>query len=360
MTADPHKDRPTEDTRRPGASTPDPDAAGSSGKTSGLSPPRSLPFSQLWPLLAGALGGVALRLVFSGTPGGVYAAMMWPFIYLAPIVVGMVTIYVAETQKRRDWDYYLWAPIIANAFFVLGTMLIMIEGLICAVVIMPLFGLLGMVGGLVMGAVCRATNWPKQTLYCAAVLPIVLGAWDTASPLPQRESFVERAIVIGALPSTIWDHILNARNIRPDEVDSAWLYRIGVPVPLAGITEETPIGLVRRVTMGKNIQFEQLLTEWEQNRYLRWKYRFHKDSFPPYALDEHVVLGGHYFDITETSYTLTPRGDLTELKVRMHYRVSTQFNWYADPVARFLLGNLAEINLAYYLRRSESATRNVK
>jgi hypothetical protein len=35
-------------------------------------------------------------------------------------------------------------------------------------------------------------------------------------------------------------------------------------------------------------------------------------------------------------------------------RVSTRFNWYANPVARFLLANLMESNLNYYRRRSEA------
>jgi hypothetical protein len=144
------------------------------------------------------------------------------------------------------------------------------------------------------------------------------------------------------------------RDIRPEEVDRAWIYRIGVPVPKAGITQATPAGLVRKISMGKNIHFDQVVTEWQENNYVRWIYRFEEDSFPPYALDEHVVLGGHYFDVRDTSYTLTPHGQSTELKIRMQYRVSTQFNWYADPIARFLFGNFEEVILDFYRRRSEA------
>lgn len=353
MASDPRKDSPSGETQTPAAIPPVPAEMSDNGKTPDPRPPGGLPFSRWWPLLAGALSGIALRLVYSGNPGGVYAAMMWPFIYLAPAIVGMVTVYAAETKKRRAWVYYLWAPVVANLFFVIGTMLIMIEGLICAVIIVPLFCVLGSIGGLIMGAICRATNWPKHALYSIAVLPILLGSLETGAPQLQIKTAVERTILVSAPPATIWEQILNARHIKPEEVGSAWLYRIGVPVPLAGVTVETPDGPVRRVTMGKNIHFDQLLIEQDEHRYLRWKYRFQNDSFPPYALDEHVVLGGHYFDITDTSYTLTPRGNLTELKVRMQYRVSTQFNWYANPVATLLLGNLAEINLDYYRRRSE-------
>ena len=56
-------------------------------------------------------------------------------------------------------------------------------------------------------------------------------------------------------------------------------------------------------------------------------------------MDDHVTIGGHYFDLLDTAYTLTPTGgQATELRITMHYRVSTQFNWYADGVARLLIG----------------------
>jgi hypothetical protein len=38
----------------------------------------------------------------------------------------------------------------------------------------------------------------------------------------------------------------------------------------------------------------------------------------------------------------------------MSYRVSTQFNWYADAVAQGLLGNFEDVILDFYRQRSES------
>lgn len=315
----------------------------------------TLPFSNWWPLLAGALGGVVLRLLFWGSPGQSFAPMMASFIYLTPLVVGAITVYVAETKKRRSWGYYFWAPFLANVFFVAGTMLIMVEGLICAIIIIPLFALEGAVGGLIMGVVCRVTNWPRQTLYSFAALPLIFGAFENTLPLPERLSSIERTVTISASPAEVWKQIHNARDIKADEVKLAWAYRIGVPMPLAGITQRTPTGPVRKITMGKGVHFDQLVAESQENKYVRWTYRFYPDSFPPHALDDHVIIGGQYFDFKDTSYTLTPRGNATDLTIRMQYRVSTQFNWYADRVARLLLGNTEEVLLNFYRHRSETA-----
>ena len=312
-----------------------------------------LPFRSWWPLLAGVAAGLALRLFFWGKPGGAYAPMMASFIYLCPVVVGAVTVYVAERRSRRSWTYYFWAPFLANVLFVVGTLLVMIEGLICAVIIVPLFAALGGAAGLIMGAVCRVTKWPKQALLSVGIVPFLLGAVETKLPLPVRIGTVEHTMLVNAAPEAVWRQIMHAENIRPAELDHAWIFRIGVPLPLAGLTRETRDGAVRRVTMGKNVYFDEVITESREHRFVRWIYRFHEDSFPPYALDEHVVIGGHYFDLIDTSYTLAPKGDRTELNVRMRYRVSTQFNWYADPVARILLGNMEEANLNFYRLRSE-------
>ena len=316
--------------------------------------PRILPFSKWIPLVAGVLAGIVLRLVFSGLPGKAYSPMMETFIVLAPLLVGAVTVYVSEWQKRQTWKYYVGASFIATQLFVLGTLLIMIEGLICAVIIAPLFGLMGVMGGLLMGAICRWTSWPKHAVYSLAAIPLILGGFEQRLPLPERINVVEHSRFISASPEQVWRHLMDAKDIAPQEVADAWMYRIGVPLPQAGVTEHRDEGLVRHVTMGKGIHFDQIATQWETGRYVRWKYRFAPDSIPAQALDDHVKIGGHYFDLIDTEYELRPNGTGTDLRISMHYRLSTRFNWYAQPVAEFLIGNFEQVILDFYAMRAET------
>jgi hypothetical protein len=319
---------------------------------------RILPFSKWWPLIVGAITGVALRLVFSGEAGSPYSAMMSSFVLLVPLLVGAVTVYAAERQRRRSWAYYVWAPALANVLFVLGTMAIMIEGLICAVLIVPLFAAVGAIGGLIMGAVCRKTHWPRHALYSFAALPFAFGSFEQHIPLPDRERVVERARIVNASPADVWRQLENARDIVPGEVEQAWVYRIGVPIPRAGVTERTAEGMVRHITMGNGVHFDQIALEWQPDRHVRWANRFTEDSFPPNTLDEHVKIGGRYFGIGDTDYTLTPLGPVTELRITVRYRVSTSFNWYTGPIAEFLIGNFGDVILGFYARRAESEVRS--
>lgn len=319
-----------------------------------------LPYGGLWAVGGGVLVGMLLRLVFSGEPGGAYSAMDGAFIYLAPQVVGAATVYIAERQQRRSWGYYVSASIAANGLFVLGTLLVLIEGIICAIIIIPFFAVQGVLGGLIMGAVCRLIRRSDRVLYCFTALPLVLGAMP-ASPVDyDRIRTIERHVVIAASPAIVWHQINNVRYVRTEEVDRGWMYRIGVPLPKSGVTESTHDGVVRRITMGKSMYFDQVAINFQPERHVTWRYRFYPDSIPAGALDDHVRIGGDYFDVIETTYKLIPQaGGSTDLSISMTYRVTTDFNWYADLVARLLIGNFAEVILEFYQRRSQNALTQV-
>jgi hypothetical protein len=242
----------------------------------------------------------------------------------------------------------------ATLFYVIGSLLILIEGWICAIVILPLFAVVGGISGLLMGVVCRLTNWPRPAIVSSvAILPLITGAFEHRLPLPNMQREQQRSIYVAAPPADVWRQLIDARDIRPDEVDGAWMYRIGVPLPTAGSGDIRDGEHLRHIVMGKGIHFDQVATEWRENESVTWNYRFAPDSFPPRALDDHVRVGGHYFDVGDTTYSLRPSGAGTVLEIHMKYRVSTRFNWYAGPVADLLIGNFEEHILRFYARRAE-------
>ncbi|UJB17805.1 MULTISPECIES: SRPBCC family protein [Lysobacter] len=308
-----------------------------------------------WPIVGGALIGLILRGIFNGNPGSDFAAMVWIFILLAPFAIGAFTVYLAEEIRPRTARYHFFMPMLSVSLCVLGSMALLWEGWICVILILPLFAVMGAVGGVIMGALYRTFRGPKApTAYSFVALPVVLAMLGVGGEQPRRYEHVERRVLIQATPAQVWRNLLDADHIRADEVDRAWMYRIGVPTPLAGLTHQTPTGLVREVRMGKGIHFRQMSADWSPQRYVHWQYKFEEDSVPAGALDDHVRIGGDYFDLLDTRYTLTPRGDATELSIRMDYRVSTGFNWYTVPLADWLIGNFSEVILEFYRHRAEA------
>ena len=309
-----------------------------------------------WPLVAGVLVGLILRAVYSGRPGDLFETMSGSFALLAPIAVSAVSVFVAELRARRTWAYYFWMGALVNVLFVVGTFLLHIEGLICVILAAPLFAIIGGVAGLIVGAVFRGTRWMRQATYCFALAPLVLGVYEHYVPLPQTVHTIERTITIAAPRTDVWDQLMTASAIRPDEMGDGLMYRIGVPLPESALAGEMPDGsLVRQIRMGKGILFDQVATDWECYRRVRWQYRFTSQSFPPRALDDHVRIGGEYFDLLDTEYSLRPLGTrATILRLSMSYRVSTRYNWYAQPVAELFVSNFEETALRFYARRAEA------
>jgi hypothetical protein len=307
-----------------------------------------------WPLAMGVLVGIAFRLLYSKPAGGPYNAMMSSFTLLVPALVGAVTVVTAEWTRRRSWRYYFFAAALANALLVFGALALSIEGLICSVLAVPLFAFVGGISGLLTGALCRWGRWPRTSIYGFALLPLTFGAFEQSFPLPDGVITAEQSRSIAASPGEVWARLLSTESIRPEEMNGAWMYRIGVPLPLSAMSEERNGELVRHVRMGKDIHFDQVAADWEAGHRVLWTYRFTKDSFPPHALDDHVRIGGRYFDVIDTEYEIeaTPAG--SNLRVVMHYRVSTNYNWYVRPIANFLVANFEQTALAFYAQRAES------
>ncbi len=317
---------------------------------------KRLPFSGWWPVGFGAFAGLLLRLVYMGLPGEPYSAMLGSFIMGSPILVGTVTVYLAELEERRTWGYYFVAPVVATVLYIVGTLALMIEGWICAIVIIPLFALLGGLSGLAMGAVCRMTKWPRQNVVtCVALLPLLGGAFEHRVPNADRVRTQTRELIVAAPPDAVWRELVDTRDIRPGELESAWLYRIGVPLPSEGAGEFRDGEHLRHITMGRGVHFDQVAVDWEENHRVSWRYRFSADSFPPGALDDHVRIGGQYFDVVGSSFELTAEGAGTRVTTNMSYRVSTHFNWYAGPVADLLVGDFLENLLGFYGQRAATS-----
>jgi hypothetical protein len=240
--------------------------------------------------------------------------------------------------------------------FVAGTLALFIEGWICAVLVLPLFAIVGGVSGLIVGAFCRLTGRPKSSvLGCLALLPLLGGSFENLIPNAAREGVQTREVFVAAPQAAVWSAIVDVPDIRPAEVDGAWMYRIGVPTPLEVRGETRGDEHLRHVAMNRGVRFDQVATTWQEPNVVVWSYRFTADSFPLGALDDHVRIGGEYFDISTCTFALTPADGGTRLSLSTQYRVSTHFNWYAGWIGDFVVGDFVETSLDLYARRAEHA-----
>lgn len=78
-------------------------------------------------------------------------------------------------------------------------------------------------------------------------------------------------------------------------------------------------------------------------------------SIPPKALDEHVLVGGKYFDVLEGKYVIEKINDnKTLLHLTSQFRLSTRFNFYSGLWSKLIMKDIQENILNIIKSRSEA------
>lgn len=88
-----------------------------------------------------------------------------------------------------------------------------------------------------------------------------------------------------------------------------------------------------------------------------WRYVFTPKSFPQGSLDDHIEIGGEYFNLLTTDYHLEAISlNQTKLTLRIDYRLSTEVNLYSDLWVQYVLKEFSDVVLHIYKNRLESKT----
>lgn len=309
----------------------------------------------------GAAYGLLMRVAFGMAPflhvisrGVADGPMTVSFVVLVPLLIGVLTVYGAREDAPRV-VFALTAPWAPLFFFVAGTAMLVIEGSICIALAFPIFMISASLGGLLGLVLVRNVKFKSSSMNALLMLPLLSGYAETHVALPQETSQSTETIHIAAKPEVVWGLINRAVDIQPAEMSGGLAYMIGVPYPIEAVTQPGAAGRVRKLRWAKDVRFDEPITAWKENRYIKWTYDFKPDSFPPGALDDHVLIGGRYFDLVDTSYRLQPEAGGTRLDIVVSYRVSTNFNWYAAWWGKVLVDDSANAILRFYKRRSEQA-----
>lgn len=308
----------------------------------------------------GALYGLLMRAAFGlfnrqgAAESGNTGVMLGAFLFFVPFVIGCITVAGIPREKRRAWRV-IFMPWVGALLFIFGCAVLLFEGAICLIMAAPIFLVMSSLGGLVAWAVLHATTRGPPPMLAGGflLLPLVFGAIEQELPVADTHSRLVANVHVNAAPDVVWRQIHAATDIRGDELGTALVWSIGVPRPLEGRTVSRADGRVRLSRWERGVHFAEPIVAWDENRYVRWRYEFAPDSIPAGALDEHVAIGGRYFDLLDSAYRLTPEDGGTRVELEVNYRVSTHFNWYANTLARVFIGGASRSILDLYKKRAE-------
>ena len=272
--------------------------------------------------------GLLFRLAFALEMfANLLGVMTTAFILVVPFAMGALT--VLRVEPEPGWKSAAFAPWLPTLLMLIAALLLAWEGIICAVVWLPAALVAATVGGLV-GKVVRGSGRPTAPLaLVVAALPVVVAPVENQFPDPVRTRTVHDAIEIEADAETVWRQIREVPPIRPDELGGSFAYWLGFPRPIEATLEGEGVGAVRHATFEGGVAFVERVTEWEAGRSLA--FTIDASAVPSTTFDQHVAVGGRYFDVLDGRYEIEPIGPgRVVLHLTSEQRLSTRFNAYTQ------------------------------
>ena len=309
--------------------------------------------AKVWLLSAAAGAGLGLlfRLSLYFRPlekGGAYLTLA--YLVLAPAVMGWIAVwqYLRRTPAENiRWYAWLFLPWVSVLLMLLVAALAVLEGAICIVMASPILLVFSLAGGLLARLVWSSVGASPATSFGVAVLPIAFALVEVHTPYATQIRTVNTEILIHAPSGVVWDNIKSVRTIASRELPGSWVNRIGFPEPVAAKLSHEGVGGVREASFTGGLVFTETVNEWRPGDDLRFSIKAHSESIPTTTLDEHVTIGGAYFDVLDGEYRLEPRTDGVLLHLASRERLSTHVNMYAgawtDAVMRGIQEQILEV-----------------
>ncbi len=308
----------------------------------------------------GAIYGVLFRMASSGGFGNGTATMTFSFLALGSFCIGILSVYPGERWSRTNawlWPVLPCGPVITACLL---SVVFKLEGIICLIFAIPAALVCAAVGGVIGGLLARWQRVRTGTVACVVFLPLLLAPIETLMNPPVQTRMVSNEILIHAPADVVWRNVERVPAIAPSEIRTTWAQRIGFPKPVEATLSYEGVGGVRHASFERGLMFIETVTAWEPLHRLSFTIKADTADIPPTTLDEHVTIGGRYFDVLDGEYSLQPLPDGdTLLHLRSRQRVSTDFNAYAGMWSDAVMSTLQSSILEVVRNRCEKQAQTI-
>lgn len=302
------------------------------------------------------LYAVVLRLFFGIEDWSeLFSVMSLTFLFLLPTIVGLLTVYMSSLEKAESIVYRIFIPWIPVILFLAITLALAIEGWACWLMILPVFLIAASIGGLLGGYLKTRKRNNHLSISLFVILPILISPIESMIETIPGTYKAYTYIDINAPAEKIWDNVTRVKEIPIDQ-DKGYLTRmLGFPRPVKAELNFEGVGAYREAIFTKGLVFHETLTEYKDNEKMVFTIKAYPHEIPSTTLDEHVVIGGDYFDVLNGTYELEklPNG-LNRLHLYSHFKMNTTFNFYAGWWGRWIMKDIQNNILQVEKERSEN------
>lgn len=306
-------------------------------------------------ILVPLLYALALRELYDlEDGGGLYGIMTLGFIFFVPFCVGALTIFLSPVnwaEKKRDSIMLPWIPI---GLFAVVTLAFSIEGWACWVMVLPLFLFTGSLGGLTARHFRLKDQREKTYISVTLLLPFLVTPIEGLIGDTPSTYKAYTVTDIHASKADIWRNVTRVSEISAEEDKAGLTGWMGFPRPIKAELNYEGVGAFRKAVFDKGLEFHEEVTAYEHEKSMTFTIKADPYAIPSTTMDEHVVIGGKYFDVKDGTYELEVLNDSTcRLHLYSHFKLNTHFNFYARWWAGWIMEDIQDNILQVVKRRAE-------
>jgi hypothetical protein len=284
-----------------------------------------------------------------------YSVMTVTFLFCLPTIVGALTIYFSPFEKVKNYSYRIFVPWIPIFLFLIITLALSIEGWACWIMVLPLFLIAASVGGLIGAWFKLRKKDGNVYVSVLTLLPFLLAPAESLLKIIPGTYEAYTCIDIYAPGEKIWSNVTRVRTIKETQ-DKGWLTkRLGFPRPVKAELNYEGVGAYREAIFTNGLVFHETVSVYTGKQKMVFSIRANPYEIPSTTMDEHVVIGGKYFDVLNGTYELQRINDSTyRLHLYSHFKLSTSFNFYASWWARWIMQDIQNNILQVEKQRAEN------
>lgn len=290
-----------------------------------------------------------------GVWGKLYLIVSFSFIFGVPFLMGALTSFLGCLFHKRNWRWIYVAPCCFVGGAMLMSVLFSIEAIFCVIVAAPIMIPLAFVGGL-FGAWMHNLGQGRLYISVVVLLPMAVSPLESMWQHPHTEVDVPTQITINAHPDEVWKQIASVSAIETKELPPTWIYWLGFPRPIAAEIDHPGVGGKRWATFERNVSFFEIVTAWEESKTLAFTITADPDFIPHTAFDQHIIVGGRFFDVLDGRYQLEEYDGNTILHLSSRHVLSTPFNQYAGWWSQRIMEAIQNSILQVIRSRAENNT----
>lgn len=296
---------------------------------------------------------LVLRFIFGIEGWYLFEVMSCTFLFLLPVVSGVLTVYFSRDERVRNAWYCIVAPWLPVVVFIVITLMFSIEGWACWIMVFPLFLIGASIGGLIGKSIKNKKN-DRTYVSVLVLLPMLISPLEHLIGSRQVTYKAYTSIDIVAPAAAIWKEVTRVTVIQPGQDRGGLTSFLGMPRPVEAVLNYEGVGATREARFTGGLVFHETVLEYIPQQKMVFSIKAHPHEIPSTTMDEHIVIGGKFFDVLTGTYELEQLGSgRYRLHLYSFFKMNTTFNFYAGWWAKWIMKDIQNNILQVEKERAE-------